>query len=290
MTVGFRHGTFKDGSVTLSSPEGCPNVSQPMVALALRFRDFLKASPLPCLNRTEASGTPIPRPMCILPVALPLSSSRVCSPCVNVDGVADVLADLHAGFWYGLTIRSTARGDHMMVVVVVPIGVSEDVKSAELQRLCAAFPMGPIHLPTPEAPTGTAPLSGVLSGGDGAGVGGSSELADASGGGSGVGGSASGAESSPGPSLVSLYVHENPRYSAPGSDSTCVLLAGQRTIEETMCGMRFLVSPQSFFQVRSSVAVHPVPPYVFVCRPLFILLLGSGSCAPHVHRACCVCR
>lgn len=116
-----------------------------------------------------------------------------------------------------------------MAAVVVPIGVSEDAKAEEYKRLCAAFPLGPIVV----APPAPAPAS----------------------------------EASPSdpalpvivPTLVSLFVHENPRYSAPGFDSSCTLLAGVPTIEETMCGMRFLVSPQSFFQVRR---VHGQPSFV----------------------------
>jgi hypothetical protein len=67
LEVGFRFGKVRDGTIVLASPEGCPNVSAPMVALTRKFKSFLETSTLPCLDRMASTGGgPRDTPLCCL--------------------------------------------------------------------------------------------------------------------------------------------------------------------------------------------------------------------------------
>jgi tRNA (uracil-5-)-methyltransferase len=55
-------------------------------------------------------------------------------------------------------------------------------------------------------------------------------------------------------SLQSLFVQEYSGNSNPDVNTPCVLLAGSPTLSETLCGMTFKLSPQSFFQVNTLAA------------------------------------
>jgi tRNA (uracil-5-)-methyltransferase len=52
-------------------------------------------------------------------------------------------------------------------------------------------------------------------------------------------------------SLESLFVQEYSGNSNPDVNTPCTLLAGVPTLSETLCGMTFKLSPQSFFQVNT---------------------------------------
>jgi tRNA/tmRNA/rRNA uracil-C5-methylase (TrmA/RlmC/RlmD family) len=117
----------------------------------------------------------------------------------------------------------------------------------EIKRLVATFALGPIHVPAGgDGPVG--PSSGATGPGATAAPG---VAADAT---ASIDASPASVTLATGPTLVSLFLQRNPRYSAPGADATCTLLAGAETIEESMCGLRFSISPQSFFQVNTRAA------------------------------------
>ncbi|XP_020529292.1 zinc finger CCCH domain-containing protein 24 isoform X2 [Amborella trichopoda] len=114
-TVGFMLGNFREGMTAVEDPGDCPNISSIACRYASIFQSFIRTSVLPVWNRIQ-----------------------------------------NTGFWRQLTVRegrapsqpteleraTTSIAEVMLIVQVCPLGVDEELKSSEFQRMAQSLAEG----------------------------------------------------------------------------------------------------------------------------------------------------
>ena len=159
--VGFRLGLFREGSVVVSKPDECVNVSTEMKAVCAVVQNILETSNIPVYSVTTKTGV-----------------------------------------WRVLTVRqSVSTGELMIMMQVNPAGQTPEERAAVrdliVKRLtddCNSF------------------------------------------------------------KVTSVYMHEYNGLSAPSDSDPVEHVFGKTKLEEHLLGMRFLVSPNAFFQVNTGGA------------------------------------